>query len=109
MESCRDCLKFELKNVRDDVHRVRLELSDRQSRSEKLRLKHATLLSKKESLFDTEPKSREYYMIRAAQEKEELKQEGSQIEIKIKIAEKEVSTWCGFHRAIVCILSGAWS
>jgi len=29
-------------------------------------------------------------MIRAAQEKEELKQEGTQIEIRIKVAEKEV-------------------
>eukprot|EP00210_Caulerpa_lentillifera_P005239 g5006.t1 len=86
-----DCLKFELKNVRDDLHRVKLKLSDRKSRSEKLRLKHETLLSKKESLFDSELRSREYYMIRAAQEKEELKQEGEQMEVKIKVAEKEVS------------------
>lgn len=94
LQAHQECLRYELKNVRDDVHRVKLDLSDRKQRSEKLKMKYETLTSKKDSLYDDEPKSQGYYLIRAAQEKEELKKEGDKLNTEIKQAETEVCSFC---------------
>jgi len=40
-----DCLRYDLKNLRDDLHRVKLELTDKQQKSEKLKLKYETTAS----------------------------------------------------------------
>ena len=99
-----DCLKYELKNIKDDVHRVKHDLNDRQQRAEKLRMKYETMTSKKESVYDEGPKSQTYHLIRAAQEKEELKKEGERLQGEIQRAEKEVCQYLTPH----CHLSLSW-
>lgn len=86
-------LKAELKLLREDVHRVMLELRERGLRVDKLSAKYATLASKNQSIFedDLEPKTQAYYVIQAAQQREELQREGDALDAKIRQAEKEVA------------------
>lgn len=86
----RDSLQVELKNVREDIHRVTLELQERAIRGEKLKQKYEILSTKGQSIFEDEPKSQAYFLIRAAQEREELQRYGDDLDVKIRIAEKEV-------------------
>ncbi|GMH34075.1 hypothetical protein BSKO_01909 [Bryopsis sp. KO-2023] len=86
----RDALKVELKNAREDIHRVTLELKERSIRADKLKQKFQTLSTKGQSILDDEPKSQAYYLIQAAQEREELQRSGDNLDAKIKKAEKEV-------------------
>lgn len=68
---------MELKLLRDDVHRITLELKERALKVEKLQAKYETLSSKARGAGDDdgEPKSQAYYVIKAAQEREELQRE----------------------------------
>lgn len=86
----RDSLQVELKNVREDIHRVSLELQERCIRGEKLRQKYEMLSTKNQSIFDDEPKSQAYFLIKAAQEREDLQRYGDDLDRRIRIAEKEV-------------------
>lgn len=74
---CRQALEAEHKLVKDDVHRVTMELQDRRARVEKLEAKFHVVSTKKHSLYEEEePKSQAYYVIKAAQERQELQQRG---------------------------------
>lgn len=86
-----NCLRYELKNIRDDVHRVKLDLAERKQRADKLRRKYETMTSKKESVDDEEAKSPGYFLVRAAQEKEDLRKEGDKLNSDIKQATTEVN------------------
>ena len=83
----RDGLRAELKLVREDVHRITLELRERQTKVEKLQNKFETINSKHRGSGDAddgEPKSQAYYVIKAAQEREELQREGDALDAKIR-------------------------
>ncbi|CAD7704050.1 unnamed protein product, partial [Ostreobium quekettii] len=86
----RDGLLVELKNVRDDVHRVILEQKERFLRAGKLKSKFETLSANKQSMFEDEPRSQAYFLIKAAQEREELQRQGDDLDAKIRKGEKEV-------------------
>ncbi|GAX79427.1 hypothetical protein CEUSTIGMA_g6868.t1 [Chlamydomonas eustigma] len=88
----RDGLRTELKLLREDVHRITLELKERILKVEKLQNKYETINSKSRSIIDDdEPKSQAYYVIKAAQEREELQREGDALDAKIRKAEQEVT------------------
>ncbi len=89
----RDGLRTELKLLREDVHRITLELKERMLRVEKLQNKYETISSKTRGSegSDEEPKSQAYYVIKAAQEREELQREGDALDAKIRKAEREVT------------------
>mmetsp|Transcript_9124 Transcript_9124/g.17160 ORF Transcript_9124/g.17160 Transcript_9124/m.17160 type:complete len:907 (-) Transcript_9124:51-2771(-) len=94
IEIHRDGLRAELRLLRDDVHRVTLELNERLARVEKLQSKCETISSKHRGAGDAEDaeeKSQAYYVIKAAQEREELQREGDALDSKIQKAEKEVA------------------
>eukprot|EP00195_Chlamydomonas_chlamydogama_P009299 CAMPEP_0202915398 /NCGR_PEP_ID=MMETSP1392-20130828/65575_1 /ASSEMBLY_ACC=CAM_ASM_000868 /TAXON_ID=225041 /ORGANISM="Chlamydomonas chlamydogama, Strain SAG 11-48b" /LENGTH=937 /DNA_ID=CAMNT_0049607407 /DNA_START=168 /DNA_END=2981 /DNA_ORIENTATION=- len=93
IEVHRDSLRTELKLLRDDVHRITLELKERALKVEKLQNKFETISSKHRGTAedDGEPKSQAYYVIKAAQEREELQREGDELDAKIRKAEKEVA------------------
>jgi hypothetical protein len=61
--SNRDALKFQLKLVREDLHRVTLELKDRQMKSERLECKFGVVASKAIA-EDGEQKSQAYFVIK---------------------------------------------
>ena len=61
-------MRTELKLIREDVHRITLELKERMLRVEKLQNKYECISSKSRGLDDGgEPKSQAYYVIKAAQ------------------------------------------
>ena len=86
-----DALQAELKMVGEDLHRLNVELKERELRAQTLERKYAVLKSKSGGTGeDGEEKTQAYYVIQAAQELEELQLEGDQLDAKIKKAEKEV-------------------
>lgn len=69
---------MELKLLREDIHRITLELKERALKVEKLQSKFEVVSSKQRGAGDDEdgePKSQAYYVIKAAQEREELQRE----------------------------------
>eukprot|EP00879_Flechtneria_rotunda_P003815 GHRR01004055.1.p1 GENE.GHRR01004055.1~~GHRR01004055.1.p1 ORF type:complete len:980 (+),score=386.14 GHRR01004055.1:396-3335(+) len=93
IEVHRDGLKAELKLVREDIHRITLELRDRQQKVEVLGTKFDTLASKNRATDPEggEPKSQAYYIIKATQEREDLQVQGDALDAKITQSEAEVA------------------
>lgn len=89
--SPRDGLRTELKLLREDLHRITLELKERMMKVEKLQAKYETISSKHRGTEeDGDQRSQAYYVIKAAQEREELQRQGDNLDAKIRRAEKEV-------------------
>ncbi|KAL0035076.1 hypothetical protein WJX79_010085 [Trebouxia sp. C0005] len=85
----KETLQAELKMVREDIHRVTLELTESQQRVDKLHAKHDVLVSRN-ATPDGEVHTQAYYVIKAAQEREELQREGDILDGRIQTAEREV-------------------
>mmetsp|Transcript_4386 Transcript_4386/g.10991 ORF Transcript_4386/g.10991 Transcript_4386/m.10991 type:complete len:540 (-) Transcript_4386:72-1691(-) len=84
-----DSLKTELRFVRDDIHRITLELKEREMKIDKLQAKYDTLANKQKA-EEGEEVTQAYYVIKAAQQREELQRKGDDLDAKIRKAEKEV-------------------
>lgn len=81
------------KALEDERHKVSVELAERESRVKKLQAKFETLC--KMSGYGSEDangeeRSQAYFVIKAAQRREELQREGDELDDKIRVAEKEV-------------------
>lgn len=88
---CRQTLEAELKLLRDDCHRVTLELQERRLRVSRLEAKFGVLSNKGRSLYDDEgPKSQAYYVIKSAQEREELQKQGDTLDGTNQRLQREV-------------------
>jgi coiled-coil domain-containing protein 39 len=58
-------LSAELRLLRDDIHRITLELRDRELKAEKLAAKYTTISTKKQgTAVEDEPRSQAYYVIK---------------------------------------------
>ncbi|KAG2422661.1 hypothetical protein HXX76_015898 [Chlamydomonas incerta] len=93
VEVHRDGLRAELRLLREDVHRITLELKERLLRCEKLQAKFEIISAKHRGSGedDGEEKTQAYYVIKAAQEREALQREGDDLDGRIRVAEKEVA------------------
>ncbi|KAK1945856.1 Coiled-coil domain-containing protein 39 [Phytophthora citrophthora] len=85
------------KAVEDERHRVSVELADRENRVRKLQAKFETLCKMGAYADDDDStgeagkeRSQAYFVIRAAQRREELQREGDELDDKIRVAEKDV-------------------
>ena len=76
-------LRAELKLLREDVHRVTVELKEREMKVEKLASKYEVMTSKQQQ-EEGEEVSQAYYVIKAAQEREELQRRGDDLDTKIR-------------------------
>ena len=84
------------------MHRVTLELQDRKLKVDRLEAKFEILSNKNKSVYaDDEPKSQAYYIIKAAQQREDLQREGDALDAVVRRTEREV---CDFF---FCILNNA--
>jgi coiled-coil domain-containing protein 39 len=87
----RQTLEAELKLIRDDCHRVTLELQERRLRVSRLEAKFGVLSTRSKSLYEEEePKSQAYYVIKNAQEREELQKRGDTLDAENQRLEHEV-------------------
>lgn len=80
------------KALEEERHKVSVELAERESRVKKLQAKFETLC--KMSGYGSEDangeeRSQAYFVIKAAQRREELQREGDELDDKIRVAEKE--------------------
>lgn len=81
------------RGIEDERHKVAVELSERENRVKKLQAKFETLC--KMSGYGSEDangeeRSQAYFVIKAAQRRDELQREGDDLDDKIRVAEKEV-------------------
>ncbi|KDO30390.1 hypothetical protein SPRG_05101 [Saprolegnia parasitica CBS 223.65] len=89
----REVQRATVKAAEEERHRVSVEHSERELRIKKLQAKFETLC--KTSPFgnideDGQERSQAYFVIKAAQRREELQREGDDLDDKIRVAEKEV-------------------
>ena len=86
-----DVLKAQLKAAEDERHMAAKELSDRLLKVERLNGKYEVICGKMGSTGEEEGEhSQAYYVIKAAQEREELQRQGDELDQQIQKAEREV-------------------
>ena len=87
-----DLLKTQLRSNNEELQTVSCELKDRMAKVEKLKKRYDITMVSMAPPEGTpqEENSQAYYVIKAAQEKEELQREGDDLDAKIKKAEKEL-------------------
>lgn len=86
----KDMLFSQIKASEDERRTVSAELHQRMTKIEKLRKRYEILMVAMAPPEGEEEKSQAYYVIKAAQEKEELQRKGDEVDAKIRKAEKEI-------------------
>eukprot|EP00981_Chlorochromonas_danica_P011488 scaffold4036_cov248-Ochromonas_danica.AAC.13 len=84
----RDLLRAELKALQDDKHRITVELNQRENNVQRLKARYAAASGPQEE--GGEKHSQAYYVIKAAQKREELQRRGDQLDQDIRRSEKEI-------------------
>lgn len=86
----KDMLKAQIKSAEVERQTVSSELHERISKIDKLRKRYEILMISMAPPEGEEERSQAYFVIKAAQEKEELQREGDELDAKIRKAEKEI-------------------
>ena len=90
----KDILVSEQKAAEEERHKVAVELQLRKNKVKNLRIKYEGLVQKSQSssgeVEAVGEHSQAYYVIKAAQEKEELQRYGDELDGKIRKCEKEI-------------------
>ncbi|XP_070537855.1 coiled-coil domain-containing protein 39-like [Ptychodera flava] len=86
----KDMLRAQLKAAEEEKSTVSAELHERISKIDKLRKRYEILMVSMAPPEGEEDRSQAYYVIKAAQEKEELQREGDDLDARIRKAEKEI-------------------
>ena len=87
----KETLLAEKRAAEEEKHMVLVELSDRKCKVQNLKVKYENLCYKNRSIDDGEERTQAYYVIKAAQEREELQRYGDELDSKIKKAEREIA------------------
>ncbi|KAI8810778.1 hypothetical protein BJ742DRAFT_174764 [Cladochytrium replicatum] len=88
----RDMLRLQIKNAEEERHSANAELRDRVAKVEKFKRRYEILVTQFAPPEDglEEERSQAFYVIRAAQQREELQREGDDLDSKIRKSEKEI-------------------
>jgi UDP-glucose:O-linked fucose beta-1,3-glucosyltransferase len=86
----KDMLRIQIKNAEEERHSATTELRDRTSKVEKLKRRYEILMTQFAPEEGEEDHSQAYYVIKAAQKREELQREGDELDANIRKAEKEI-------------------
>lgn len=85
----KDMLMAQIKYVNAERQEINMEYNERQAKIGKLQNRHEILMMSMAPFEEEEAKSQAYYVIKAAQEKEELQRIGDELDAKIRKTEKE--------------------
>eukprot|EP00062_Callorhinchus_milii_P021610 gi/632978509/ref/XP_007905952.1/ PREDICTED: coiled-coil domain-containing protein 39 [Callorhinchus milii] len=85
-----DMLHIQLKQTEQERQAISAELHERLSKIDKLKKRYELLMVSMAPPEGQEDRSQAYYVIKAAQEKEELQNDGDELDAKICKAEKEL-------------------
>ena len=83
-------LQAEYKLAEQERHRTAIELADRRNKVKNLQIKYQSLIQSKQGSVDIYEHSQAYYIIKSAQEKEELQRKQEELKAQISKAEFEV-------------------
>ncbi|XP_059163653.1 coiled-coil domain-containing protein 39-like [Physella acuta] len=86
----KEMLLAQVKATEEERQQISAELHERISKIDKLQKRYEILMVSMSAPDGQEEQSQAYYVIRAAQEKEELQREGDSLDAKIRKAEKEI-------------------
>lgn len=84
-----DVQRADMKCCQEDRHRVTMEMRERQIKVDKLKSKYETIAARLHKAGEEE-QTQAYYIIAAAQQREELQREGDELNQTIKKTEKEI-------------------
>ena len=91
----RDMLRIQMKNAEEGRVSAGLELKERIKKVEHMKKRYEQLMHQlnahNEEGDDSQEHTQAYYIIKAAQKKDELRREGDELDSKIKKAEKDVT------------------
>merc|ERR1712048_933861 len=85
-----EVLKTQLRAAQEERHKSAIELAERKSKIYNLKMKYENVVSKVKKEDGEEQHSQAHYVIKAAQEKEELQRKGDELDDKIRRAEREI-------------------
>merc|ERR1711953_1557213 len=85
-----EVLKTQLRAAQEERHKSAVELAERKSKIYNLKMKYENVVSKVKKEEGEEQHSQAHYVIKAAQEKEELQRKGDELDDKIRRAEREI-------------------
>ncbi|KAL5037279.1 hypothetical protein BDV3_006797 [Batrachochytrium dendrobatidis] len=86
----KDMLCIQIKNAEEERHSAAAELRERVGKVEKLKKRFEILVTQFAPEEDQEDHSQAFYVIKAAQEREELQRKGDELDANIRRAEKEI-------------------
>lgn len=90
IEVHQEVLKAQLRSQEDEKHKTAIELAERKQKIYNLKMKYENVLSKVKKEDGGEQHSQAYYILKAAQEKEEMQRKGDELDDKIRRAEREI-------------------
>merc|ERR1719343_1337859 len=85
-----EVLKAQLRGAEDERHKAAIELAERKQKIYTLKSKYDNVANKVKKEDGEEQHSQAHYVIKAAQEKEELQRKGDELDDKIRRAEREI-------------------
>merc|ERR1719482_1344271 len=90
IEVHQEVLKAQLRSQEEERHKTAIELAERKQKIYNLKMKYENVLNKVKKEDGEEQHSQAYYVLKAAQEKEEMQRKGDELDDKIRRAEREI-------------------
>lgn len=85
-----EVLNAQLRAAQEERHKAAIELAERKQKIYNLKMKYENVMNKVKKEEGEEQQSQAHYVIKAAQEKEELQRKGDELDDKIRRAEREI-------------------